>query len=340
MRERVLVTGGTGFVGHHFVEHILKQTDWEIEIIDKLSYSGDAAKVTELDSFNPDRVRIHWHDLRSPIMESLSREIGHVDYVVNFASESHVDNSILEPAPFIHNNIMLAVNMLEFARMRVLELKKFIQISTDEVFGPCYDEDGFEEWQVHVPSNPYSASKSSQEAIATSYWRTYGVPVMITNTMNMFGERQHPEKLIPKAIKLLSVGEPVPVHAQWDAATKKWNPSSRFWLHARNHADAILWLLREQTPQAYPQFTRPTKFNISGDIELSALEIVEQVAEIMEVLPSIELVDYHSDRPGHDMRYALNGDKIVRWGWVPPVDFHKSLERTVNWTIQNKNRWL
>jgi len=336
--KRILVTGGTGFVGHHFVEHILKQTDWEIELIDKLSYSGDAAKITELAVYDPSRVKIHWHDLRAPIMESLDHEIGHIDYIINFASESHVDRSIDEPATFIHNNIMLVVNALEYARFK--KVKKFIQISTDEVFGPCYDEEGFSEWQVHVPSNPYSASKSAQESIAISYWRTYGVPVFITNTMNMFGERQHPEKLIPMSVSLLLKGEPVPIHAQYDHSLKTWIPSSRFWLHARNHADALLWILEGVGPNMFPTYTRPNKFNISGDVELSALQIVERIAEIMGVFANIEFVDYHSHRPGHDMRYALNGSKIESWGWLPPVGFDKSLEKTVNWTIQHKDRWL
>jgi dTDP-glucose 4,6-dehydratase len=334
--QRILVTGGCGFVGHHFVEHVLKETDWEIEIIDKLSYSGDAAKVTELSVFDPDRVRLHWHDLRAPIMESLANEVGHIDYIVNFASESHVDNSIDQPVDFILNNVGLAVNILEFSRRA--QVKKFIQISTDEVFGPAPNGIAFSEWTKHLPSNPYSASKSAQESIAISYWRTYGIPLFITNTMNMFGERQHVEKLIPKAIKCFLDGEPVPVHAQQIDGV--WTPSSRFWLHARNHADALLWILREVEPDAYPESEHPTKFNISGDIELSALEIVQRIAEIMGVEADVEFVDYHSHRPGHDMRYALDGSKIHRRGWNPPVDFHKSLEHTVNWTVDHKDRWL
>lgn len=333
---KVLVTGGTGFVGHHFVEHAIKSTDWEIEIIDKLSYSGDAAKVTELDCFDPNRVRIHWHDLRAPIMDSLAQELGEIDYIVNFASESHVDNSIVRPVEFIHNNVMLATNILEFASHN--NIKKFIQISTDEVFGPAHGP-GFAEWDSHVPSNPYSASKSAQESIAIAYWRTYNVPVIITNTMNMFGERQHPEKLIPKAIKYLLDGKHVPVHAKQDLSGN-WVASSRFWLHARNHADAILWILQTQEPEMFPAYEKPMKYNISGDIELSALDIVNQIAEIMEVNSLVEFVDYHSHRPGHDMRYALDGQKILRAGWLPPVDFHKSLEKTVGWTVKNKDRWL
>lgn len=335
--KRVLATGGTGFVGHHFVEHVLKSTDWEIEIIDKLSYSGDAAKVTELECFDPKRVKIHWHDLRAPIMESLKNEMGRIDYIVNFAAESHVDNSIDKPAEFIHNNVMVAVNMLEYARENPVE--KFIQISTDEVFGPALEKaHGFEEWSVHIPSNPYSASKSAQEAIAISYWRTYGVPIFITNTMNMFGERQHPEKLIPKAIACLLNGEHVPVHAQY--RDSQWVASSRFWLHARNHADALLWILNNAEPWMYPDSVKPLKYNISGDVELSALDIVYKIAKIMDSSVLVEMVDYHSHRPGHDMRYALDGSKIHRHGWTPPVDFEKSLEKTVNWTVQNKERWL
>jgi dTDP-glucose 4,6-dehydratase len=341
--KRILVTGGCGFVGHHFVEHVLKKTDWEIEIIDKLSYSGDAAKVTELSVFDPKRVNLHWHDLRAPIMESLANEIGEIDYIVNFASESHVDNSILSPVEFIHNNVMLVVNMLEYAT-QYGNIEKFIQISTDEVFGPAENNWSFKEWDVHLPSNPYSASKSSQEAIAISYWRTYGAPVFITNTMNMFGERQHPEKLIPMAIKNILEGKPVTVHAKSTAhpgsKLEAWTPSSRFWLHARNHADALLWILENRKPKMYPKSKRPEKFNICGDIELSALDIVQRIGDYMNVPYDYEFVDYHSHRPGHDMRYALNGSKILEAGWKPPVDFESSLERTIDWTIDHKDRWL
>lgn len=347
--KRILITGGCGFVGHHFVEHVLKKTDWDIEIIDKLAYSGDAAKVTELSVYDPSRVKIHWHDLRAPIMDSLSNEIGEIDYIVNFASESHVDNSIAEPVEFIHNNVMLATNILEYASNKFIE--KFIQISTDEVFGPAEAGSSFREWDVHLPSNPYSASKSAQEAIAISYWRTYGVPVFITNTMNMFGERQHPEKLIPLAIKCILENRPVPVHAL--STYKKyayiggemkdggaWTPSSRFWLHARNHADALLWVLENKKPKMYPKSKRPVKFNISGDVELSALQIVEKIGEYMGLPYEYEFVDYHSHRPGHDMRYALDGSKILAEGWKPPVDFELSLMRTIDWTIDHKERWL
>lgn len=338
----ILLSGACGFVGHHLVEHILKNTDWNIHILDKNSYSGDAAKVTELDIFDPARVHLHWHDLRAPVMDSLINQIGHVRYIVNLAAESHVDNSIDDPVPFIHNNVMSAVNMLEYARKAKPE--KFIQISTDEVFGAA-KMGGFKEWSSHLPSNPYSASKSAQEQIAIAYWRTYDVPVFITNTMNMYGERQHVEKLVPKAIKLLSQGLPVPVHAQM--INGDWVPSSRFWLHARNHADALLWILKHQEPMMYEDDTggmffidAPQKFNIVGDIELSAAEMVNRIASIMGVIPSIEYVDYHSHRPGHDMRYALDGSKIASYGWKAPVGFAKSLEQTVRWTLDHKDRWL
>lgn len=338
--KRILIPGGCGFVAHHFIEHILKKTDWEIEIIDKLSYSGDAAKVTELSVFDPDRVKIHWHDLRAPIMHSLDMEIGEINYIVNFASESHVDNSIVNPAEFIHNNVMLVVNLLEYARE--FQVEKFIQISTDEVFGPAPIGMAFKEWDVHVPSNPYSASKSSQEAVAVSYWRTYGIPLFITNTMNMFGERQHPEKLIPMTIKNILEGRSVPVHAK-QVGTEKypaWTASSRFWLHARNHADALLWILQNSKPGMYPKKRRPVKYNISGDIELSALQMVEKIGDYMGMPFEYEFVDYHSHRPGHDMRYALDGSKILDAGWKPPVNFESSLERMIDWTIDHKDRWL
>lgn len=330
--KHVLLTGGSGFIGHHTVEHLLKNTDWRITVLDKLSYAGDVNKITDEEAFDRSRIRVMWHDLRAPIMDSLIERIGPVDYIINMASESHVERSIEDPNPFIMNNVALALNMLDYAN--VVKPEKFIQISTDEVYGPAPDDYDFKEWDTYLPSNPYSASKAAQESIAVSYWRTYGTPVAIVNCMNAFGERQHSEKFIPLTINRLMNGVPVPVHAEL-IEPDTWVPGSRYWLHARNAADALLFILKRIELEAYPDSDRPTKFNIVGEQELDNLQVVQKIASILSVEPKYEFVDFHTQRPGHDRRYALDGTKLHDAGWRPPFTLDQSLKKTVIWTLNH-----
>lgn len=333
---KLLLTGGSGFIGRHTVEHFLRNTDWEIVVLDMLSYAGDVNQLTDMELYDPERVRVVWHDLRAPIMPTLVDRIGDVDFIINMASESHVERSISDPNPFVMNNVALALNMLDYARQAKPE--KFIQISTDEVYGPAPVGHDHIEWDTYLPSNPYSASKAAQESIAYSYWRTYNVPLIITNCMNLFGERQHTEKFIPMTIKKLANGEKVPVHAELVKYERAhlWEPGSRFYLHARNLADALLFILDTQPVQAYPDFDRPTKFNVVGEQELTNLEVVDKIAEILGKPPLYEFVDFHSQRPGHDRRYALDGTKLREAGWHPPFSLEVSLKKTVLWTVANQ----
>ncbi len=230
--------------------------------------------------------------------------------------------------------------MLELAR-KINGLKSFIQISTDEVYGAADGEYCHREWDPIIPSNPYSASKACQEAIAISYWRTFGVPVVITNTMNNIGERQHPDKFLPMIIRKTLAGEAIPIHAV------DGKIGSRFYLHARNHADAVLAIINRsdeicQYPapgRQEPHASIPMRLNIVGDDELSNLDLVKAVAEIIGKEPAYELVDAHTSRPGHDLRYALDGRKAYDWGWVAPVRFNDSLKKTVQWYLENPE-WL
>lgn len=326
MKTTILITGGAGFIGRSFVTKVLRETDWDIVVLDSLTYAGDSNRLALSDGFDASRVKILWHDLRAPINESLAARIGNVQYIANIASESHVERSIADPAGFIMVNCALAVHMLEYAR--IAKPKVFLQISTDEVYGPAEAGHAHREWECHIPSNPYAASKSAQESFAISYWRTYGVPVVITNTMNNFGESQHPEKFVPLCVKKILAGDPITVHG----ATKEdgsFVSGSRYWLHADNHADALLHILRELPPETYPHADRPSRWHIAGDREISNLEIVGMISDQLGIAADVIPVDFHASRPGHDLRYALDGSAIQDAGWSPPVDFENSFRRAI-----------
>lgn len=334
--KRVLLTGGLGFIGAHTVEHWLATTDWEIVVLDALRFSGRVERLTACEGYDPDRVSIYWHDLRAPIHDMLAERIDHVDYIVNMASDSHVDRSIDSPVDFVHNNVMLALHMLEFARQA--KPQAFIQVGTDEVFGPAPGGVSHDEDAPLRPSNPYSASKAAQMMIAFSYWRTYGVPLITTQTMNNFGERQHPEKFVPMTIRKVLDGDINVVHAEHTA--EGWKPGSRVWLHARNHADAIRFILQNVAPVPFAQgVEKPLSFNVAGDREITNLGIVEMVADILGVSPVITMADYHSSRPGHDLRYSLDGSALRAAGWQMPVSTEESFERTVRWAVDHPE-WL
>jgi dTDP-glucose 4,6-dehydratase len=210
----------------------------------------------------------------------------------------------------------------------------FLQMSTDEVYGPAPEGYAHREWDEIAPSNPYSASKAAQEAICFSYWRTYGVPVVITNTMNIIAEMQDEEKMLVKTIKTLLAGEEMVVHV-----SPEGKPGSRFYLHARNLADAWLWLSNNQEPQMYPEHPRPTRYHIVGEREVDNVELVNMVAEILGVEAKIKPVSFHASRPGHDLRYALDGSKLAAAGWSAPIPFETSLKTVVNWTVEHAE-WI
>lgn len=331
--KTILVTGSAGFVGSHFVEHILAKTDWKIVGLDSFRHRGDATRVQR--NMDPERYRVIYHDLNAPISIRTFGEIGKIDFIANFASESHVDRSIDDPVPFVQNNTNLILNMLEYAR--VAKPKAFIQISTDEVYGAALLGHDHREWETHLPSNPYAASKAAQEAIAISYWRTYGVPVVLTNTMNMIGERQDAEKFLPMLISRISRGQTVTIHGSPDRI------GSRYYLHARNHADAILFLLQKSEPRMYEdrsdQIVMPNRFNVVGNKEINNLVLAQMVADLIGKPLHYEWVDFHAARPGHDRRYALDGEKIAKMGWKAPLSLEESLKRTIQWTL-SRPQWL
>ena len=325
--KRVLITGGCGFIGHHFVEHVYKTTDWDIVILDKLSYASNGLeRLRDTGILHSSRVRVFTYDLATPLSEGIKQEIGNVTHIVHMAAETHVDNSIKDPVFVMNNNIHSSVNMLEYAR-ELKGLETFFYFSTDEVFGPALGDKLYGEWERHKPTNPYSASKSAAEQICVAYENTYKLPLMMVNVMNAFGERQHVEKFIPLCIKKILNGDKVHIHSYPDKKTA----GTRFYIHARNIAAAVLFLIQNGEVGE--------KYNISGEKEVSNLDMAQLIAKVVGRELNYEMVDFHSNRPGHDLRYGLDGNKLFSMGFQLPTDFEKSMENTIRWTLANQ-KWL
>lgn len=334
MKKTVLITGMSGFIGAHVAEGILKNTDWDIVGLDRYGKSGMASRIMDMDrwkEFEP-RIRLHWHDLRSPISGLAAHGIGDdVTHVFHLAASSHVDRSIESPMDFVMDNVVGTCNVLDWAR-RLPRLEQFIYFSTDEVFGPAPKGVNYKEWDRYKSANPYAATKAGGEELALAYQNTYQMPIVITHTMNVFGERQHPEKFIPLCIKKSLVGGKITVHANKD----RTESGTRFYIHARNVASALVFLAERAEVG--------DKYNIVGEKEVSNLDMAKfihsVVADNVPVPPAdIELVDFHSSRPGHDLRYALDGTKLHDMGFSYAKNFEDSLRKTVEWTLKNR-KWL
>ena len=325
--KKILITGGCGFIGHHFVEHIFRKTNWTIFIFDKLSYASNGLeRIRDIGILESPRIKIFTIDLINPISEGVIKELGDINYIVHMAAETHIDNSIKNPVDVIHNNVMSTVNMLEYARgCKILE--RFFYFSTDEVYGCAPDDIAYKETDRHNPTNPYSSSKSAGEQFCVAYGNTYKLPIIMVNVMNAFGERQHVEKFIPKCIKYILEDRLIPIHSD----TTCTKAGTRFYIHARNIASAVLFLIKKgKIGELY---------HITGEKEVSNLEMAQFIAGVLGKELKYELVNFHSERPGHDLRYSLDGKKLFSLGWSLPVDFEHSLKNTINWTLENM-KWL
>ena len=327
MSKKVLITGGCGFIGHHVVEHFLLNTDYEISIIDKLNYASFGLdRLRSIPCDKDPRVKVFTTDLSYPLSQGLKQELGDVNTIIHMAAESHVDNSIKEPRVFFQNNINGTVEMLEYAR-ELDSLENFFYFSTDEVYGYAPDGVDYKEWDRHKPTNPYSAAKSAAENICVAYENTYKIPIMSVNVMNAFGERQHVEKFIPMTIKNILHGNKVLIHSY----PNKERAGSRFYIHARNIAEAVLFLTKKGE--------LGEKYNIVGEKEVDNLGLAQFIANVVGKPLNYEMVDFHSKRPGHDLRYSLCGEKMNSIGWQIPVGFEEALTKTIEWTLENQ-RWL
>ncbi len=340
--KKVLLTGGAGFIAHHVIRHFLKHTDWEIVSLDRLDYSGNLNRIAdmmnEFDFKDQKRVRIVYHDLRAEVNQMLSADLGQFDYILHLAASSHVDRSIDNPMEFVQDNVVATCNILNFARFQK-NLERFIYFSTDEVYGPAPLGVNYKERDRYNSTNPYSATKAGGEELAVAFENSYHMPIYITHTMNVFGERQHPEKYIPMTIRNVRDDKLVTIHSDETRTT----PGSRHYIHASDVADGCLFLLNnpnkvQELPNDFGGAKCP-KFNLVGPVEWNNLELAQKIARAQNKELKYRLVDFHSSRPGHDLRYALDGDLMQNIGWKPKVSPDERINQVVSWTLDNV-RWL
>lgn len=336
--KRVLVTGGAGFIAHHVIDTIIQTTDWEIVTLDRLDYSGSYNRLHDiLKDYTPEqkkRVKVVFHDLKASINPLTDKKIGAINYVFHLAAGSHVDRSIDYPMEFVQDNVIGTVNLLDWARNNLF-IEKFVYFSTDEVFGPAPKGVKYKEHDRYNSTNPYSASKAAAEELCVAYHNTYGVPVIITHTMNVFGERQHPEKFIPMVIRKVSLGEEVTIHSD----PTRTIPGSRHYIHAKDVADGLMFIinnLKDYKVEGEYGGAKCPKFNLVGPEETDNLTLAKLVAEAQGKELKYKLIDFHSSRPGHDLRYALDGGLMKELGWEPKIKFSERIKQVVKWTLENE----
>lgn len=339
VNKTILITGGCGFVGHHFVEHFIKTLpEARIIVMDKLNYSGSLDRLRDIECYPRGNVQVLTSDFSLPISENVQKELKDVTHIIHMGAESHVDNSITNPEPFVVSNVLGTMHMLNLAR-KLERLETFYYFSTDEVYGPAdlHDEVGYGEFSPDFPANPYAASKAGGDMLVKAFCNTYGIKCITTRTMNIVGERQHPEKFLPLCINKLLKGETIFIHGTPDKLTA----GRRTYIHARNVANAYSFLMSKDifsdTP---PDFYKNYRvYNIVGEKEVSNLELASMISEILQEPLHYEIVDFHSSRPGHDIKYKMSGKKLASLGWTPPVDLYNSVRKTVLWYLENK-KWL
>lgn len=343
MTKNVVVTGGAGFIAHHVIEYLLDNTDWNIVCLDRIDTAGNLNRLSDILKVRfkseSKRVRFVYHDLRAEINESVANMIGPVDIILHLAAASHVTRSISNPLEFVQSNVIGTVNLLEYARTsRHLDfLERFVYFSTDEVFGPAVDNNPFTEYDRYNATNPYSASKAGGEEMCVAYHNTYKLPIYITHTMNVYGERQAPEKYVPMSIKKLLNGETLQIH--YNTKLKKYG--ARNYLHAKDVADALMFILalKDIPLPANHRGGRCPKFNISAGKEYNNFEIASILSMALNVPMNYVNYDPNIDRPGHDFSYAISGDYLRSLGWTPSISVEERMPEVARWYRDNQI-WL
>ena len=314
---RILVTGGAGFIGSCFVRHMLKKhPDYKIINLDCLTYAGNIENLDDIKN-NPNYTFVKANICDKQKVDEIT---ANVDCIVNFAAESHVDRSILNPEIFIETNVLGTLNLLEAAKKH--KIKRYLQVSTDEVYGSLGKDGYFYETTPLSPNSPYSASKASADMLVKAYFETYKTPVLITRCSNNYGPYQYPEKLIPFFISKLLKGEKVPLYGD--------GLNVRDWLYVYDHCSAIDTVLHKGNIGEV--------YNVGGHNEKSNIEITKII--LKEMNKDESSIEYVQDRLGHDRRYAIDNNKITTTlGWEPSVTFEEGIKLTIDWYLNN-TQWI
>ena len=328
--QNILVTGGCGFIGTNFIYYMLSHSEFKGRIlnVDKLTYAGNLDNLTAAKKQFSNRYVFVQADICDKQALKTVFEGYAVDAICNFAAESHVDRSIVTPDAFIKTNIEGTFCLLELARQYQQQLKLFHHVSTDEVYGSLGPEGHFTEHTPYRPNSPYSASKASSDHLVRAYFKTYGLPVTISNCSNNYGPYQFPEKMVPLMIINALEGRPLPVYGQ--------GRNVRDWLYVTDHCQAI-WKIMQAG-------TRGEMYNIGGRCEMTNIDLVERICDLLdEIVPSTdaaprrELITFVEDRPGHDLRYAIDFSKLTdELGWLPAETFESGIRKTIRWYLDHQ----
>lgn len=323
MTTNILVTGGAGFIGSHFVRHVLRETDWHVTVLDKLDEAGSQGRLEAAKLERGDRLQFVWHDLRAPINPVMLRSRGEFRYVVHMAAASHVDRSVKDPVGFVLDNVLGTAHLFQYCLIHNTP-KKLLYFSTDEVFGPAPVGVSYYESDRLNPNNPYAASKAAAEVLCPAWANTFDLPITVTHCTNVYGPGQYAEKFIPLCAEKIRNGETVQIHA------RDGKPSSRYYVHVYDVCRAVMTVLMKGETIGSASTGR---YNIAGDVEYSNLDVAKHIASLMvpQSLTAFryELVDHVPNRPRHDMRYAVRDEKLRALGWKPRVGLTEGLRHVL-----------